>query len=567
MAPTSKTDPSLSRAQSHVGHSRGGGARLGAAPHPVQGPGHPLGPPGPAHPFPGSDLLSPSSSLLSRGPVSQEAEATENQAGPGLLGPAPATPASAELSPDPARRCPTRGQWAGLPGVAGGAAAPPLAPGRSGPSWWVVSRWSGAACRGPATRPGRGGLDRMPPQRPLRAGHPPVGWGVAQAGRSAGRALPTPHTHSEACRGRAGKDPKGQACEEGKVLDSRLSTEVRSGESCPHPPCLCGFSQSPFPASAQPGQCRPLRMAGGRWEGALGGSSAHRTAVQPPGDGRVWGAWGAGTQGPHRAAGTSVEPGSCPLPSWQRLGHFLGPWGWGSWLQAPLCSPVPSGPRLGLQGADSLCVRPFVPVPNLLQAGEWCEVTPSLVTACGGLGVTLLPRSQALSTETLSSAGRSTSTPPDPKPRGAPLQEPPVVPPRWGCCSGYKTPALGADRRPGVPGKGSSLSSLQTPRPTPSRAGRPLPHVVSSHSPAQHAQPRGLPSGARTGGSDLGTWQGGQVGLPRTMNLKSDPKLLVGPKLQSRPPWVLTPTSQGGGGVKGQHRRPLRDPLAQGGGS
>lgn len=53
-----------------------GGPGWGAAPHPVQGPGHPGGPPCPAHPFPGSDFLSHSSSLLGRGPVPQGAEAT-----------------------------------------------------------------------------------------------------------------------------------------------------------------------------------------------------------------------------------------------------------------------------------------------------------------------------------------------------------------------------------------------------------------------------------------------------------------------------------------------------------
>lgn len=285
MAPTSKTDPSLSRAQSHVGHSRGGGGQgWGAAPHSVQGPGHPLGPPGPAHPFPGSDLLSPSSSLLSRGPVPQEAEATENQAGlraeaagscaaghsslcGAQPGPRPPLPNTRPMGRPP--RC---GLWGSRP-ASGPRQVWSLLVGGQQAVWGSVWR--------PSHSPGEGWAGQNAPTAPaLRAGHPPIGWGVAQARRSAGWALPTPHTHSEACRGRAGKDPKGQACEEGKVLDSRLSTEVRSGESCPHPPCLCGFSQSPFPASAQPGRCRPLRMAGGRWEGALGGSSAHRTAVQ-----------------------------------------------------------------------------------------------------------------------------------------------------------------------------------------------------------------------------------------------------------------------------------------------
>lgn len=124
----------------------------------------------------------------------------------------------------------------------------------------------------PSHSPGEGWAGQNAPTGPaLRAGHPPVGWGVAQAGRSAGRVLPTPHTHSEACRGRAGKDPKGQACEEGKVLDSRLSTEVRSGESYPHPALPLWLFSKPFPSLSPARMVQASENGRGEAGGGLGG--------------------------------------------------------------------------------------------------------------------------------------------------------------------------------------------------------------------------------------------------------------------------------------------------------
>lgn len=235
----------------------------------MQGPGHPVGPLCPAHPFPGSDLLSP----LQLPPESGAGPpGSRGHSEPGWAGAAGSCAGHSSLRRAQPGPCPplpnTRGKGPASQGWLVGQ-QPRLWPWQSGPCRWVVSRWSGAACGGP----GRGGPGQNAPTGPaLGAGHPPVGWGVAQAGRSAGPALPTPHTHSEACRGRAGKDPKGQAYEEGKVLDSRLSRGQEWRELSPPPLPLWLFSK-PFPSlsparTAQASE-NGRREAGGGFGGQL----------------------------------------------------------------------------------------------------------------------------------------------------------------------------------------------------------------------------------------------------------------------------------------------------------
>lgn len=174
MASTSKPTPACPGPRSHQGTpNRGAGARLGAVP--------------------GSDFLSPLQLPPESGACPPGSRGHSNRPGRGLrlLGPVPAISG-----------LPTAAQHAangpGLPGVAHGAAAPPLAPASLVPD----TGWSagGLGQRVEAQPLAQGGvvLDRMPPQglpSEQDTPHCPVRWGMAQAEHSAGPALPTHSLH------------------------------------------------------------------------------------------------------------------------------------------------------------------------------------------------------------------------------------------------------------------------------------------------------------------------------------------------------------------------------------
>lgn len=158
-----------------------------------------------------------------------------------------------------------------------------------------------------------------------------------------------------------GKTPKGLVYEVGKVLDSRVSIKVRSGESCPSPPPLpLGLFSKPCCPGLSPARAEGRPSANGREEplGTAASLTQNRLCL-PPGvsvrDGGTGGLANAPCpgKGAHRAhiewAGTYVKPGWCPPHSWQRLGYFSGPWGLGLQAAGLLFSPVPSSPKLGLQ--------------------------------------------------------------------------------------------------------------------------------------------------------------------------------------------------------------------------
>lgn len=267
-------------------------------------------------------------------------------------------------------------------------------------------------------------------------------------------------------------------------------------ELSPPPSPLRLFSK-PFPGLSPARTGCGLRMAGGGGRKPRG-SSAPRTAVPASWCvGGGGGAWGAGTQGPYRAAGTSVEPGSCPPHGRQRLGHFSGHGAGAPGCRPPLSPTPPSSPPAGAaRGWQPVCPA-LRPCPQPAPGWEWCAVTPPHVTACGGPRggpAAHLPRSQALSTEMLSAPRQSTSTPP--------LQGEPagVVPPPWGLRLGVQDPGAGHGQKTRAPGRALACA-LQTPRPTPAGQGvLSLPRVASSQ--PSSARTASGPSGARTEGSD-----------------------------------------------------------------
>lgn len=112
-----------------------------------------------------------------------------------------------------------------------------------------------------------------------------------------------------------------------------------------------------------------LRMAGGGGRKPRGQLWTQDRCARLLVRGRGWGCLGGWHTGPLQS-GWHIRRAWLLPPTWPaKAGALLRPRGWGSWQQAPLSSP-PRPLRLGLQGADSLCVLPFVPVPNLLQAGS-----------------------------------------------------------------------------------------------------------------------------------------------------------------------------------------------------
>lgn len=223
----------------------GGGGQAGgsAPPH--------AGPPCPA-PFPGSDFLSPPCSLLSRGPVPQEAEASSEpgRAGPRLLALCwRLQPPGGSAGPCPPLANP-------LP--AGPASQLWLLSGRSplAPEVWSLSV-GGHEVWGSHHSPGRGGPSSEP-----------AGWGGA-------RPIPTPAAEAS---GRGGRTPGARpARREG----SRLQAQQRSEQRELSPPLLAFAAFLKALSRPQPSQ-DGAGSANGRGRRGEAGAALHAGPLCPP---------------------------------------------------------------------------------------------------------------------------------------------------------------------------------------------------------------------------------------------------------------------------------------------
>lgn len=188
------------------------------------------------------------------------------------------------------------------------------------------------------------------------------------------------------------------------MLDSRVSIKVRSGESCPSPPPLpLGLFSKPCCPGLSPARAEGRPSANGREEplGTAASLTQNRLCL-PPGvsvrDGGTGGLANAPCpgKGAHRAhiewAGTYVKPGWCPHIAGKGWGTSQDHGGWGSRLQASSSPPSLPAPSWGCKGADGPSILPFLPVPNLLQAGEWYDSDILTFHRVWGIpGVALLP--------------------------------------------------------------------------------------------------------------------------------------------------------------------------------
>lgn len=368
----------------------------------MQGPGHPGGPPCPAHPFPGSDFLSHSSSLLGRGPVPQGAEATSEpgraegrgcwalcgrfslcgaQPGPcpPLANPWPMGPASQGRLVGSGPPWPCKSLLVGGQQVVRGSVWRPRPSPRAG--------WAWTECpTGPVLRAGR-----RPPPPPRRMGSG-TGWAPRQD-----RRCPLPHPQVKLVGDKVETPRARPTRREGSRLQAQHGGQEWR-ELSPPPSPLRLFSK-PFPGLS------PTRTGCGlcEWQGeaggSLGGSSGPRTAVPASWCvGGGGGAWGAGTQGPYRAAGTSVEPGSCPPHGRQRLGHFSGH-GAGAPGSRPPSPPPPVPSGWGCKGLTACVSCPSSLSPTCCRLGVVCSDTPTRHSVWGSQGWPCCPSAQVASSE------------------------------------------------------------------------------------------------------------------------------------------------------------------------